>query len=259
MLPPNHPLTRHVRRVVINILESSDLGTLRSDGPAPITTKSPDGDVWGGDVFREDSHSELVPGSGGREWNLLVVNDPKMINAMATVGNIVVFTGILPICKDEQGLAAVLSHEIGHVVARHISERYSSTKVLLFIALLLQASGLDFGVGKLATHLLLELPNSRTQETEADTIGMRLASKACYDPKAAVDVHVRLSEFEKMAGGSSGAEFLRTHPGAERRIKHLQELLPEGYSIRAGSSDCGGMQDSVDRFISAAQYYSFRQ
>lgn len=125
---------------------------------------------------------------------------------MCWKGNVVVFTGILPICRDEDGLAAVLGHgsfhflslpfphvyslpvahaEIGHVVARHNSERYSSMKVLLALSYLLDAAGLDFGVARLLTTFLLDLPNSRTQEREADAIGLRLSAKACFRPDAA--------------------------------------------------------------------------
>jgi len=98
-------------------------------------------------------------------------------------GNIVVFTGIIPVAKDEDGLAAVLGHglsstsvrlgsalsygtEIAHVVARHNAERYSSAKVLLAFATLLEALGLDYGISRLLTTFLLDLPNSRKQELE---------------------------------------------------------------------------------------------
>jgi Zn-dependent protease with chaperone function len=131
----------------------------------------------------------------------------------------VVFTGIIPVARDEDGLAAILGHglcfwfcltpleakprtEIAHVVARHTSERYSSMKVLIAFATLLEVLGLDVGVAKFLTTYLLELPNSRTQELEgsqvdrllvykflipclADVIGLRLSAKACYNPEAA--------------------------------------------------------------------------
>ncbi|KAG0697831.1 peptidase family M48-domain-containing protein [Suillus ampliporus] len=249
ILPSNHPVTRHVQRVVTRVLESSDLGHLRSSEPRRSPGEALD-DFWSEDPFTtgRPSGESSTPESGGKEWNLLVVNDPAVVNAMATFGNIVVFTGILPICKDEQGLAAVLGHEIAHVVARHASERYSSSKVFLGIAFLLQTVlGFDFGITSLISTLLLELPNSRTQEYEADAIGMQLTAKACFDPQAAVEMHARLAKYEQAHGGSS-LEFLRTHPGAERRIKHLEELVPEAYAVQASSPQCAGMQESVSRF-----------
>ncbi|KAG6334458.1 hypothetical protein ID866_4636 [Astraeus odoratus] len=186
VLPADHPITRHVRRVVTSILEANNLGSLHSSEPRrrPFVD-----DFWGEDPYgaARQRETDATPESGGKEWHLLVVNDPKVVNAMASFGNIVVFTGILPVCKDEQGLAAVLGHEIGHVVARHPQERYSSAKVLIFIAFLLQSAGLDWGLSRLLSTLLLELPNSRTQELEADAIGMRLIAQACYDPRSAVE------------------------------------------------------------------------
>ncbi|KAG2354235.1 peptidase family M48-domain-containing protein [Suillus spraguei] len=249
ILPSNHPITQHVQRVVNRVLESSDLGHLRSSEPRRSLVEALD-DFWSEDSFTtgRPSGESSTPESGGKEWNLLVVNDPSVVNAMATFGNIVVFTGILPICKDEQGLAAVLGHEIAHVVARHASERYSSSKVFLAIAVLLQTIfGFDFGITNLISTLLLELPNSRTQEYEADTIGMQLTAKACFDPQAAVEMHARLAQHEK-AHGATSLEFLRTHPGAERRIKHLEELVPGAYTTQASSPQCAGMQDYVRRF-----------
>jgi metalloendopeptidase OMA1, mitochondrial len=98
-------------------------------------------------------------------------------------------------------LAADLSQEIAHVVARHNAERYSYLKVLFLTSILLEFLGLDFGLARLSTTLLLDLPNSRTHELEglsscitrsmtliiftADKIGLKLTAKACFDPKAA--------------------------------------------------------------------------
>lgn len=247
ILPADHPITRHVRRVVTDILETNNLGSLHSSEPRRRS-------FFGDDIWEEDAFAAArsrttnsVPESGGKEWHLLVVNDPKVVNAMATFGNIVVFTGILPICKDEQGLAAVLGHEIGHVVARHPQERYSSTKILIFAAFILQSVGLDWGFSSLLSKLLLELPNSRKQELEADTVGLRLVARACYDPRSAVEMHLRLANHERTHGGSS-LEFLRTHPGATRRIQHLEEQIPEADAIRASNPRCTTDQDSISQF-----------
>ncbi|KAF9228591.1 hypothetical protein BS17DRAFT_772208 [Gyrodon lividus] len=248
ILPADHPITRHVHRVITDILEASNLGTLHSSEPQRSLSGSDD--LWHDDPFStaRPYRSSSTMESGRKEWNLLVVNDPRVVNALATFGNIVVFTGILPICKDEQGLAAVLGHEIGHVVARHAPERYSSSKVFILIAFLLQSIGLDIGVTNLLSKLLLELPNSRTQELEADTIGMRITARACYDPQATLEMQERLAKYEQAHGGSS-LEFLRTHPGAMRRIQHLEELVAEAQSIRASSPQCAGMHDSIKQFL----------
>lgn len=247
ILPADHPITRHVRRVITGILDANNLGTLHSS--EPHRQPSAEGDFWGEDPYgaARPQTVNATPESGGKEWNLLVVNDPKVVNAMAMFGNIVVFTGILPICKDEQGLAAVLGHEMGHVVARHAQERYSSTKILIFVDFLLQ-SFLDLGLTSLISTLLLDLPNSRKQELEADTIGMRLIARACYDPRSALEMHMRLAEYERTHGGTS-IEFLRTHPGPTRRIRHLEDTVPEADAMRAGNPRCAVEQGAMDQFM----------
>jgi hypothetical protein len=206
ILPPQHPITRHVERVVNRILHANNLGSLAHAAHGsgrPVTPESIFGadDPWasGG----TDQGAPLAPESGGREWRLLVVNDEKMVNAMASFGNVVVFTGILPVARDEHGLAAVLAHgdpaslfhnvlfvntraEIGHVVARHNSEKYSSMQVLLLLSTVVAAAfGIDFGLTRLLSTYALEYPNSRAVELEADALGLKMAARACYRVEAA--------------------------------------------------------------------------
>jgi len=224
-------------------LEANNLGVLKSSGPPPKSG------IW----TPEDDFGrteDIAPGVGGREWELIVVNDDKIANAATTYGNIIVFTGILPIAKDEQGLAAILGHEIGHTVARHQSERYSSAKIFIGVAWLLEIAGLDFGFSRLLTTLLLDLPNSRAQEYEADEIGLKISAKACYDPGAAPQMFERLGKLEKSMGVGN-LSFLYTHPTSEKRIQRLEGLLPSAYAIQGESPECAGMQDSISAFRNA--------
>ncbi|KAI0919900.1 hypothetical protein AcW1_002967 [Taiwanofungus camphoratus] len=245
LLPPNHPITRHVRRVVTQILESSDLGTLSPPEPGFVALPSAGDDLWMPQTPRSE---DFPPGTGGKQWNLMVVNDDRVVNAMASYGNIIVFTGILPVAKDEQGLAAVLGHEIGHVVARHNSERYSSAKVLIFLVYALQVLGLDMGLSRIVSALLYDLPNSRAQELEADQIGLQLAARACFDPRAALEMFSRLGKLEK-AHSRLNIDFLGTHPASDRRIQRLEQLLPDAYAIQAASPECAGnIHDSLAAF-----------
>lgn len=248
ILPDNHYLTVHVKRVVTRILEASDLGTVKDSSqqrrrPSLFSFGGGDG------MFDPDSQTGPVnpseapggaPAGTPKEWTVLVVND-KLVNAMAGPGTVVVFTGILPVCKDEAGLAAVLAHEIGHVVARHVPESYSSSKVFLGLALLLEATLLDFGISRMLITYVLQLPNSRTHEKEADVIGLRMMSKACYDPRAAPQMFQRLGEYEKQANTGMNIEFLNTHPSSDNRVKYLEEQLPEAYSIQAASPNCANV------------------
>ena len=110
-------------------------------------------------------------------------------------GKVFVYTGILPICADDNGLAAVLSHEIAHNVAHHMGEQISKQRlVFLPIALglgfLLDVSG---GIAQLLTSFLLELPASRTLEEEADHIGLFMMAESCYDPQGAVELYVPIT------------------------------------------------------------------
>ncbi|KAI0357145.1 hypothetical protein OH77DRAFT_1422673 [Trametes cingulata] len=238
VLPPHHPLTRHIRRVVTRILEANNLGTL--EAPEVHSRLLPAADVWSASEV-----DRVRPEVGGREWHLFVVNDDSVVNAMASFGDIVVFTGILPVAKDENGLAAVLGHEIGHAVARHASERYSSMKVFILLAMLIDLLG--FPLSGFLARVLYDLPNSRAQELEADKIGLRLSARACFDPQAVPEMFKRLGRLE--AAHSSGRiDFLATHPASEKRSKLLQEMLPEAYAVQAASPMCGATADHMAQF-----------
>ena len=170
------------------------------------------------------------------QWEF-VVFESKEANAFCLPGGKVgVYTGILPITKDEAGLATVIGHEVAHAVARHGAERMSEGMVIQFggQALGTAMANSDPRVGALAsaaygltTQVGRELPHSRAQESEADHIGVIYMARAGYDPEAAVQFWQRFMEFNKQAGASGSPSFLRTHPTDETRIKQLQAWLPE--------------------------------
>ncbi|KAF9444437.1 hypothetical protein P691DRAFT_677598 [Macrolepiota fuliginosa MF-IS2] len=247
-LPPEHPLSIHVRRVASRILKHSNLGYVRGETRTiPEPSIGFDNEVW----TPSDDYGASVRNTYGpeKEWDVIVVNDNKVINAMASPGVILVFTGLLPICQDEQGLAAVLSHEIGHVVARHMTERISSQFLYLaFYAAIQLVLGIDWNISRLFKTYLLELPNTRTQEYEADLIGLRLMSRACYDPVAAPQMFERLGRVEAKLGSRAGNDFFYTHPSSEHRTKKLEEVLPEAYAILAANPECATMRDQLEQF-----------
>ena len=169
------------------------------------------------------------------QWEFVVFQS-KEANAFCLPGGKVgVYTGILPITKDEAGLAAVLGHEIAHAVARHGGERMSEAMVvqtggsLLGIGLansdprLLAAVQLAYGVG---AKVGAELPHSRAQESEADHIGLFYMARAGYDPEQALKFWERFAAFNQQSGGET-PWFLRTHPLDDVRIKQLKEWMPE--------------------------------
>jgi predicted Zn-dependent protease len=137
-----------------------------------------------------------------------------------------VYTGILPVCKGETGLAVVMGHEIGHVVARHGTERM--TLALGSSAALSLVNLGDYAqLGQLALEYTLNRPFGRDQESEADEIGLIYMARAGYDPREAIAFWERMESL-----GSGGApEFLSTHPSHETRVKRLTAKLPEALEV----------------------------
>jgi len=171
------------------------------------------------------------------QWEF-VVFDSKEANAFCLPGGKVgVYTGILPITKTEAGMATVIGHEIAHATAHHGRERMSQQILLQggqqLVGTAISASNyaqwqnmllLGYGVG---TKLAIELPFNRTQESEADHIGLVYMARAGYDPNEAVGFWQRFMEYNRQLGGSSTPAFLRTHPVDEVRIRQLKEWMPE--------------------------------
>jgi len=177
--------------------------------------------------------SEVAPLPNAR-WEFVLFKDDSP-NAFALPGGKVgVYTGILPITKNEAGLATVIGHEIAHAVARHGAERMShGMLVQLGGAGLSAALGQDagatgdlimqaYGIG---SQLGVMLPYSRTQELEADELGLLYMARAGYDPREAIDFWKRFAQYNAKRGGAP-PEFLSTHPLDSRRIAALERAMP---------------------------------
>ena len=154
----------------------------------------------------------------------------KTVNAFALPGGkVAVYTGILPVTRDEAGLAAVLGHEVSHVMARHSAERMSEQLIVQYGAQMLGGMvGLNeqitqAGAGVLVNTLLL--PWGRKQESEADHLGLIYMAKAGYDPHAARDLWIRMADNAR--GQSRPPEFFSTHPSEDTRMKQIEGWLPE--------------------------------
>jgi predicted Zn-dependent protease len=169
----------------------------------------------------------------GYAWEFNLVEDPQVNAWCMPGGKVVVYTGILPITRDEVGLAVVMGHEIAHALANHGNERMSQGLLAQFGAIALDTAlesqpeetrGLFMMAYGLGAQVGLMLPYSRLHESEADHLGLIFMAMAGYDPRASVDFWGRMA-----AGKSGGAppEFLSTHPSDQTRIRQLQELLPE--------------------------------
>jgi predicted Zn-dependent protease len=170
----------------------------------------------------------------GFKWEFNLI-DSKEVNAWCMPGGkVAVYTGILPVTKDDAGLATVMGHEIAHAIAHHSSERASKAAVAQGLGGLLGAAtggqsattqgviNQVYGIGAQGLYLL---PNSRTQELEADHLGLIFMSMAGYNPSNAVGFWQRMAA--NSAGGQKPSEFFSTHPSDATRIAQIQKDLPE--------------------------------
>ena len=172
------------------------------------------------------------------EWEFNVT-DENIVNAWCMPGGKVMFyTGILPVCDGEEGMAVVMGHEIAHAIARHGNERMSQQMALQGVgtglavmmnekpqeaqALFMTAFGVGSQFGMLAF--------SRSNESEADKLGLVFMTMAGYNPSSAIDFWSRMAA-EKQ--GAAPPEFLSTHPSDERRIEDIKAFIPEAQKLAA--------------------------
>jgi len=175
------------------------------------------------------------------EWEYTVIDEDQTINAFALPGGkIGVYTGILEVAQTDAGLATVLSHEIGHATARHGGERITAGLLsqigAVGLAVTLGSSGMDpnvtsgimqaYGVGVTVGGIL---PFSRSQESEADRIGLIYMARAGYDPRESVHFWQRMADATK--NSQRPPEFLSTHPDNGTRIANLQRHMPEAFAV----------------------------
>lgn len=167
------------------------------------------------------------------KWEFKVIDD-KQVNAFCLPGGkIGVYTGILPVTRDDAGLAAVIGHEVAHATARHSGERVTQNLIAqgLLVGGSIALAGRDPRVAQAAQIGFMGLATGglmyygRSQESEADHLGLIYMAKAGYHPSAARDLWVRMAQ---ASGGKQRApEFLSTHPSPETRIQQIEGWIPE--------------------------------
>ena len=187
------------------------------------------------------------PDAASWKWEVQVIDDPKTVNAFCMAGGkMAIYTGMWDKLKaTDDEIAQVMGHEIAHALADHTRERMSiamTTAVATTAAAIAIGSrdsgpgaGLAFTGAQLAAVMAIQLPNSRNGESEADQIGVELAARAGFDPKAAVTL------WEKMGKeGGAPPEFLSTHPSPQNRAARLAELgtqvMPLYVAAKAGTA-----------------------
>lgn len=174
--------------------------------------------------------------TGGR-WEVVVFED-ETLNAFALPGNkIGVHTGLINLVDNADQLAAVIGHEVGHVLSRHSNERLSQeTAVSTGLAMVQAVTQPQTALGQTALGLLgvgaqygVILPYSRIHETEADTIGLDLMAKAGFDPRQSINLWLKM---DRAAQGGQPIEFMSTHPSHASRIDNLQQNMNRALQIQ---------------------------
>ncbi|MFK7830126.1 MAG: M48 family metallopeptidase [Congregibacter sp.] len=171
----------------------------------------------------------LYPQTKNWEWSVAIIDDDETVNAWCMAGGrMAAYTGLfekLQLNDDE--FAQIMGHEISHALANHTAEQMSRAIAInigvVAAGVAADSSALALAGTALAAKFALELPNSRVAESEADRIGIELATRAGYDPRAAASL------WEKMGAlpGDRPPEFMSTHPAPENRQAALIELVPE--------------------------------
>ncbi|KAJ2082423.1 metalloendopeptidase [Coemansia sp. RSA 988] len=196
IVPHNTEIDRYVRRVAMRIVKASNL----------------EGD-----------------------WEVRVIDSPEENAFVLPGGKIFVFSGLLPLAANEDGLATVLAHEIAHQYARHSAEKLSTAGLvsLLYTLVAFFVDPNAAQAGRIVATLLLDLPNSRECEQEADQIGLDLMAVACYDPAQAIQFWQRMKKPAHMAP----PQLLNTHPSTRSRIENIRSWIPSA-QLKREAANC---------------------
>ena len=178
-------------------------------------------------------------------WQVVVLNS-QQANAFALPGGkMAVYTGLVPVAQNADGMAVVMGHEIAHALMRHGAQRMSRGKLEQMAAMGAAAGGVDPGIQQAvfsAYGVTSQLPYARGHESQADEVGLMLMAAACFNPDESVPLWERMSQ---MSGGNSGPEFASTHPSPQSRIEHLRSLLPKAHEYRARFCKDGGAKPAA--------------
>ncbi len=206
-------------------------------------------------IVRSGREVDLVKGVGakisqvaedpGFQWEYNLIESDQANAFCLPGGKVAVYTGILPVAANQNGLAVIMGHEIAHAIARHGAERMAQEKLVRLgqMATSVAISDMDpstqnmvmgaFGVGAKFGMLL---PFSREHESEADYMGLIYVARACFDPTEAPKLWERMGQVG--GGGKGPSEFMSTHPSHATRIQQFEQWMPEALKIR--DEKCAG-------------------
>ena len=184
-------------------------------------------------------HNQAVPTTHRNfQWDVAVIQSDEANAFCLPGGKMAVYTGLIPIARNENAVAVVMGHEIAHALLRHGSQRMAQQKLVQMgqLATGMAVGGMDpqqqqaimAALGAGAQYGLI-LPYGRNHETQADRVGLMLAAAACYDPAEAVPLWQRMGQ---LGGGQRPPEFASTHPDPANRIAELQALMPQAEAFR---------------------------
>lgn len=246
ILPPIHPQAVRVRKIAKDVIQAVIEGTRIEDQAHLLEEGDSDKVVWedhadtpvstqweGHDEVLDNGWVDETRKKGLKEgtkpfvehlkpakWEVIVV-DKDLVNAFCLPGGkIVVFTGLLKRFPSDAEIATVLGHEVAHVVARHSAERLTQHLFLTLVELFILAFFYAPDLVRSAATLFLELPFSRSQELEADHIGLLLMAAAGYDPRVAPQLYEKLGE---LSGSSDLLQYVTTHPSGTKRGQRLRK------------------------------------
>lgn len=222
----------YTNRRQFNVISSGEEDQMGAQAYTEVKAKSP--------LSKDANTNAMVTRVGQRiakaaersdfKWEFVVIDEPKTLNAFCLPGGrVAVYTGLLPVTKDETGLAVVMAHEVAHALARHGAERMTQQMAVGLGQQMAVGAGLiktqaGMQVFEMAYGVGVGLPHGRSQESEADHIGLILMAKAGYDPREAIPFWQRM---KAASSGQKPPEFLSTHPSDETRIQKIREELPE--------------------------------
>jgi predicted Zn-dependent protease len=226
-----NPLTGETQRVAMSPDQEIALGM----------KSAPEMAAQMGGVSRNEKARALVQGIGEKlvkqsvaakspyRFSFHVLADPKTVNAFALPGGPVFITeGLLRLLKTEAEVAAVLGHEVGHVIARHSSERLAKEQLTRGLLGALVVGTGDYTTAQIGQMVggMINMRYGRDDELEADALGIRIASEAGYDPRSMIRVMEVLAQ---ASGGSRQPEFFSTHPAPENRASRIKEQIAKRF------------------------------
>ena len=174
----------------------------------------------------------------GFDWEYNLIQSDQVNAFCLPGGKVAVYTGILPVAENTDGLAVIMGHEIAHAIARHGAERMAHQKLAQFgqLALGMSMSEMDDGQKRavmgafgLGAQFGVLLPFSRSHESEADYMGLMYVARACFNPEEAPKLWERMAAAQK---SQKPAEFMSTHPSDETRIENFKKWMPEALAER---------------------------